>query len=64
MRDVIFDGDRSRIRIGHGPAVMASLRNFAIALAGLYGFAKIASALRAFAHPPTLLTVPSTAQTP
>jgi predicted transposase YbfD/YdcC len=34
VRDVTFDGDRSRIRIGHGPAVMASLRNFAIALAG------------------------------
>jgi hypothetical protein len=52
VRDATFDEDRSRIRVGHGPAVMAALRNFAIALARLHGFANIASALRAFAHQP------------
>jgi hypothetical protein len=52
VRDVTFDEDRSRIRVGHGPAVMASLRNFASALARLHGFTNIASALRAFAHQP------------
>ncbi len=52
VRDVTFDEDRSRIRVGHGPAVMAALRNFAIALARLHGFTNIASALRAFAHQP------------
>lgn len=52
VRDVTFDEDRSRIRVGHGPAVMAGLRNFAIALARLHGFVNIASALRAFAHQP------------
>ena len=39
VRDVTFDEDRSRIRIGSSPAMMACLRNFA-------------SALRAFAHQP------------
>jgi predicted transposase YbfD/YdcC len=52
VRDVTFDEDRSRVRVGHGPAIMASLRNFAIALARLHGFTNIASALRAFAHQP------------
>ncbi len=52
VRDVTFDEDRSRIRVGHGPAVMAASRNFAIALARLHGFTNIASALRAFAHQP------------
>jgi hypothetical protein len=39
VRDLTYDEDRSRIRVGNGPAIMASLRNFA-------------SALRAFAHHP------------
>jgi hypothetical protein len=52
VRDVTFDEDRSRIRVGNGPAIMASLHNFAIALARLHGFTNIASALRAFAHQP------------
>jgi hypothetical protein len=52
VRDRTYDEDRSRIRVGHGPAIMASLRNFAIALARLHGFTNIASALRAFAHQP------------
>ncbi len=52
VRDVTFDEDRSCIRVGNGPAMMAALRNFAIALARLLGFTNIASALRAFAHQP------------
>jgi predicted transposase YbfD/YdcC len=52
VRDVTFDEDRSCVRVGNGPAMMASLRNFAIALARLHGFTNIASALRAFAHQP------------
>ena len=52
VRDMAFDEDRSRIRVGTGPAMMACLRNFAIALARLHGFTNIAGALRAFAHQP------------
>jgi len=52
VRDVTFDEDRSCIRVGNGPAMMAALRNFAIALARLRGFTNIASALRAFARQP------------
>ena len=52
VRDIAFDEDRSRIRVGTGPAMMATLRNFAIALARLRGFANIAAALRAFAQQP------------
>jgi hypothetical protein len=50
--DVTFDGDRSRIVVGRGLAVMAALRNFAIALTRLHGFTNLASALRAFAYQP------------
>ncbi len=46
VRDVTFDEDRSQIRIGAGPRVMASLRNLAISLFRLYGFRNIAEALR------------------
>ena len=35
VRDVTFGEDRSRIRVGHGPAIMASLNNFAFALGRL-----------------------------
>jgi predicted transposase YbfD/YdcC len=52
VRDMAFDEDRSRIRVGTGAVMMACLRNFAIALARLHGFTNIASALRAFAQQP------------
>jgi predicted transposase YbfD/YdcC len=52
VRDMAFDEDRSRIRVGTGAAMMACLRNFAIALARLNGFTNIAAALRAFANQP------------
>jgi hypothetical protein len=51
VRDLTFGEDRSRIRVGRGPAIMASLNNFAIALGRLSGFTNMATALRAFAQP-------------
>lgn len=47
VRDVTFDEDRSRVRTGSGPRVMASLRNLAIAVHRLNGDKNIASATRA-----------------
>ena len=47
VRDVPFDEDRSRIRIGNGPQVMASLRNISIGLLRRGGYRhKIAKRLR------------------
>jgi len=46
VRDVTFDEDRSRIRRGAGPQVMATLRNLAISLLRLAGAPLIAPALR------------------
>ena len=46
IRDGTFDEDRSRIRTGSGPRVMASLRNLAIAIHRLNGEKNIASATR------------------
>ena len=37
VRDVTFDEDRSQIRTGNGPRVMATLRNLAISLFRLNG---------------------------
>lgn len=47
VRDVTFDEDRSRIRAGHGPQVMASLRNLSISLLRRAGYRhQIAKGLR------------------
>jgi hypothetical protein len=46
VRDVTFDEDRSQVRRGHGPQVMASLRNLAISLLRMAGATNIASATR------------------
>jgi hypothetical protein len=47
VRDVTFDEDRSQVRTGAGPRMMATLRNLAISLHRLYGGAKnIAAAIR------------------
>lgn len=47
VRDVTFDEDRSQIRTGSGPRVMATFRNLAISLHRLINGAKnIAEALR------------------
>jgi predicted transposase YbfD/YdcC len=46
VRDVTFDEDRSQIRTGNGPHVMATLRNTAISLLRLDGATNIAASLR------------------
>jgi predicted transposase YbfD/YdcC len=46
VRDVTFAEDLSQIRTGHGPAVMAVLRNFAISRHRLTGATNIAAACR------------------
>lgn len=46
VRDVSFDEDRSQVRTGHGPQVMATLRNLAITALRLSGTTNIAAALR------------------
>lgn len=52
VRDVTFDEDRSQIRTGHGPQVMASLRNLAISALRLAGHTNIAHAVRHYANRP------------
>lgn len=46
VRDVTFDEDRSTVRTGHAPHVMAALRNLAITTLRLAGATNIAAALR------------------
>jgi hypothetical protein len=52
VRDVSFDEDRSQVRTGHTPRVMATLRNTAISLLRLTGWDNIAEALRHHARDP------------
>jgi predicted transposase YbfD/YdcC len=52
VRDMDWDEDRSQVRAGNGPRVMASLRNLAIAVLRLSGHASIAAALRYHARRP------------
>jgi len=46
VRDVTYDEDRSQVRTGNAPQVMATLRNTAISLLRLAGATSIAAALR------------------
>ncbi|MDR1188383.1 MAG: hypothetical protein LBK95_13165, partial [Bifidobacteriaceae bacterium] len=46
VRDVTFDEDRSQVRAGNGPTVMAALRNIAISVLRLVGWDDIAQAAR------------------
>ncbi len=59
VRDVTYDEDRSQVRTGNGPRVMASLRNLALSALRLAGHENIASAIRHHAarsnRPVTLL---------
>lgn len=56
VRDVTFDEDRSQIRTGAAPQVMATIRSAAISLLRLAGWANIAQALRHHArHPDSTL---------
>lgn len=52
VRDVVFDEDRSQIRTGNAPQVMATVRNTAISLLRLTGWTTIASGLRHHARHP------------
>jgi predicted transposase YbfD/YdcC len=53
VRDVTYDEDRSQVRTGNGPRVMASLRNLAITVLRLTGETSIAAALRHNARRPS-----------
>lgn len=46
VRDVTFDEDRSQIRTGNGPRVMATLRNLAIGALRIAGHTNIAAGVR------------------
>jgi predicted transposase YbfD/YdcC len=52
VRDVTFDEDRSQIRTGNAPRVMATLRSTAIGLLRLTGWTNIAAGLRHHARDP------------
>ena len=46
VRDVAYAEDTSRVRTGHAPQIMATLRNTAISLLRLAGVQNITEALR------------------
>ena len=50
MRDVVYDEDRSAVRTGHAPRVMAILRTTAIGVLRLAGETSIAAATRRHAR--------------
>lgn len=52
VRDVTFDEDRSQVRCGNIPQVMAAIRNTAIGLMRWLGYTNIAAACRYFAAQP------------
>ncbi|MFE2121210.1 ISAs1 family transposase [Rhodococcus aetherivorans] len=52
VRDVTFDEDRSTVRAGHGPQVMATLRNVVVGLHRRAGHTNIARACRRLAANP------------
>lgn len=54
VRDVTFDEDRSQVRSGNTPQVMASLRNTVIGLMRHSGISNIASACRKYSAQPKL----------
>lgn len=61
-RDVTFDEDRSQVRTGHGPRVMASLRNLALSTMRLAGHENVAAASRHYharSHRPITLLLTS-----
>lgn len=52
VRDVTFDEDRSTVRTGPLPRIMATLRNTIISLLRLGGWTNIAQAVRHHARDP------------
>lgn len=63
VRDVTFDEDRSQVRTGAAPQVMAALRNLVIGLVRRTGATNVAAALRHYGWKPhealTLLGLPA-----
>src|SRR2546423_14176123 len=58
VRDVSFSEDRSRLRTGSAPQIMAALRNLAITLIHRSGSSHIAASRRHFAsHPHQAVTL-------
>jgi hypothetical protein len=53
VRDVTFDEDRSQVRTGAAPQVMAAMRNLALTLLRRAGHTNLAAALRTYAGRPT-----------
>jgi predicted transposase YbfD/YdcC len=53
VRDVTFDEDRSQLRKGSAPQVLAGLRNLAVGAFHTTGRTKIASSLRWVSRDPT-----------
>jgi len=54
VRDVTYDEDRSQVRAGHIPQVMAAIRNAAISVMRVMGVNNIAAACRRYAAQPSL----------
>ncbi len=54
VRDFTYDEDRSQVRTGQGPRIMATLRHFAISIFRLKGYTNIAKAIRTMAAKPHL----------
>jgi predicted transposase YbfD/YdcC len=52
VRDVTFLEDRSRLRTGHAPQILAALRNLVITLIHRHGSSQIASTRRSFSSHP------------
>ena len=52
VRDVTFAEDRSRIRTGHAPQLLAACRNLAITLIHRSGSSHIAASRRSFSYHP------------
>jgi hypothetical protein len=52
VRDVTFDEDRSQVRTGAAPQVMAAIRNLVLALLRRAGHPNMAAALRTYAGRP------------
>jgi hypothetical protein len=57
VRDVTFDEDRSQIRTGSAPRMMAILRNLAIGIIRLLGFSHVPEGLRYFSRRAHVLAV-------
>jgi predicted transposase YbfD/YdcC len=54
VRDVTYDEDRSQVRTGHIPQVMAAMRKAAISVMRIMGVTNIAAACRRYAAQPSL----------